>query len=163
MKKLKYIKGYARLTLDKLSGIRADLARLDDNWQEWDFCQLVDPLRRWTERQHKTAWNPEKNFRRENFFQARDKDQKPAYARVYCEKPGHKSSECELVIETPQCRLILSKEKLSFNCAGSKHCASDFRSNKTFANCKGKYHTSICEKTSNVLLSLNENHVAHTL
>ena len=42
MKKLKYIKGYARLTLDKLPGIRADLVRLD----KWDFCQLVDSLRR---------------------------------------------------------------------------------------------------------------------
>ena len=151
------------MTLDKLPGIRADLVRLDNNRQEWDFCQLVDSLRRWTERNPKTAGNSEKNLRRENLFQVRDKDQKLAFVYVYCEKPGHKSSECELVIETPQCRLILSKEKLSFNCAGSKHCASDFRSNKTFANCKGKYHTSICEKTSNVLLSLNENHVTHTL
>ena len=31
MKKLKDIKGYVRLTLDKLPGIRADLVRLDDN------------------------------------------------------------------------------------------------------------------------------------
>ena len=92
MKKLKDIKGYVRLTLDKLPGIRADLVRLDDNWQEWDFCQLVDSLRRWTERNPKTAGNPEKNFRRENLFQVRDKDQKPAYVCVYCEKPGRKSS-----------------------------------------------------------------------
>ena len=33
-KNLKDIKGYVRLTLDKLPGIRADLVRLDDNWQE---------------------------------------------------------------------------------------------------------------------------------
>ena len=39
MKKLKYIKVYVRLTLDELPGIRADLVRVDDNW---DFCQLVD-------------------------------------------------------------------------------------------------------------------------
>ena len=31
MKNLKDIKGYARLTLDKLPGIRADILRLDDN------------------------------------------------------------------------------------------------------------------------------------
>ena len=43
-------RSYVRLTLDRLPGIRADLVRLDDNWQEWDFCQLVDSLRRWTER-----------------------------------------------------------------------------------------------------------------
>ena len=34
MNKLNEINGYMRLTLDKLSGIRADLVRLDDNWQE---------------------------------------------------------------------------------------------------------------------------------
>ena len=34
MKKLKDIKGYVRLTLDKLPGTRADLVKLHDNWQE---------------------------------------------------------------------------------------------------------------------------------
>ena len=74
MKKLKDIKGFVRLTLEKLPGLRADLVRLDDNWQEWDFCQLVDSLRRWAERNPKTAENPEKNFRRENLFKVRDKE-----------------------------------------------------------------------------------------
>ena len=32
MHKLRYIKGYVRLTLDKLLGIRADLVRLIDEW-----------------------------------------------------------------------------------------------------------------------------------
>ena len=45
-KELKDIKGYVRPTLDRVPGIRADLVRLDDNRQEWDFCQLVDSLRR---------------------------------------------------------------------------------------------------------------------
>ena len=34
MHKLRDIKGYAKLNLDKLPGIRADLVRLDDEWQE---------------------------------------------------------------------------------------------------------------------------------
>ena len=33
MDKLKEINGYVRFTLDKLCGIRADLVRTDDNWQ----------------------------------------------------------------------------------------------------------------------------------
>ena len=43
-----------RLTVDKLPGIRADLTRLDDNCQEWDFIWYSlgwDPLRRWTDSQ----------------------------------------------------------------------------------------------------------------
>ena len=136
LKKPKDIKGYVRLTLDKLPGIWAGLVRLDDDWQEWDFCQLLDALRRQAEIKPKTAGNPEKNFRKENLFQVRDKDQKPACVCVCYEKPGHKSSECELVSGTPKLKLILSKKKLCFNCAGPKHRASDCRSNKTCANLK---------------------------
>ena len=44
------IKRYERHTLDKLPGIRADLVRLDENWQEWGFSQLVEALRKWCER-----------------------------------------------------------------------------------------------------------------
>ena len=30
--------------------LRADLVRLDDNWQEWEFHYLVEALRKWCER-----------------------------------------------------------------------------------------------------------------
>ena len=45
MGKDKDIRGYVRLTLDKLQGIRADLVRLDDNWQEWRFPKLAVALK----------------------------------------------------------------------------------------------------------------------
>ena len=131
----------------------ASVVRLDGNGQEWDFCQLVDSFRRSAERNPKTAGNPEKHFRRENCFQVRDKDQNPAYVCVYCEKPGHKSSECELVSGTPKRSLILSKKISQFNCTGPKNFSSDCHSNKTCANCKRKHHTLICEK--NVKCSIN--------
>ena len=38
------------MTLNKLEGIRRDLVQTDDDWQEWDFPQLVEALRKWTER-----------------------------------------------------------------------------------------------------------------
>jgi hypothetical protein len=41
LEKLKTVSGYTRLTLDKLEGIRADLVRTDDNWQDWGFTQLL--------------------------------------------------------------------------------------------------------------------------
>ena len=46
MDKKKDIRGYVRLTLDKLPSIKCDLVRLDDNWQEWRFPQLVEALRK---------------------------------------------------------------------------------------------------------------------
>ena len=50
MGKLQEINGYVRLTLDKLQGIRADLARMDNGWQEWKFSQSVEALESWTQR-----------------------------------------------------------------------------------------------------------------
>ena len=48
--KLKTVSGYTRLTLDKLEGIRADLVRTDDDWQDWGFTQLLEQVKKWTER-----------------------------------------------------------------------------------------------------------------
>ena len=50
MGKLKKINGYVRMTLDKLPAIRADLVRVDDDWQEWEFGQFIEALRKWTDR-----------------------------------------------------------------------------------------------------------------
>ena len=33
-----------RVTLDKLQGIRGDLVRNHDNWQDWKLQQLVETL-----------------------------------------------------------------------------------------------------------------------
>ena len=48
--RLRDINGYVRMTIDKLEGIRGDLVRNDDDWQEWDFPHLTEALRKWTER-----------------------------------------------------------------------------------------------------------------
>ena len=50
MGKVKEIGGFVRATLDKLPDIRADLVRLDDNWQEWGFPELIESLRKWCDR-----------------------------------------------------------------------------------------------------------------
>jgi len=49
MGKLEEVNGYVRMTIDNLPGI-GDLVRTDDSWREWNFPQLVDELRKWTER-----------------------------------------------------------------------------------------------------------------
>ena len=60
MGKLGEVNGYVRMTLNKLEGIRGDLVRTDDDWQEWKFDQLVEALRKWTVR------NPPKILTRRN-------------------------------------------------------------------------------------------------
>ena len=52
--------------MDKLPGIRADLVRLDDSWQDWGFCELAEALRKWTERNPTIA--SEKNPKRDKIM-----------------------------------------------------------------------------------------------
>ena len=39
LRKIEEMKGYVRVTLDKLQGVEADLVR-NDNWQDWKFQHL---------------------------------------------------------------------------------------------------------------------------
>ena len=67
MGKLKTINGYVRLLLDRLPGIRSDLVRDDVKWTNWEFPQLVEALRMWTER------NQIPDERKEHTVQRRNK------------------------------------------------------------------------------------------
>ena len=58
--------------MDKLPGIRADLVKADDNWQEWDFAKAVDSLRRWTDRNLK-------NIKWKVFFKLKSENKPPVY------------------------------------------------------------------------------------
>lgn len=56
MDKLSEVDGYVSMTLNKLEGIRGDLVRTDDDWQEWKFDQLSrcskSPMKILTTRNH---------------------------------------------------------------------------------------------------------------
>ena len=61
MKEIKVMTG--RVILDKLQGVRPDLEKNDDNWQDWKFQQLVVALEKWTVRSRiplSDKRNPEK-------------------------------------------------------------------------------------------------------
>ena len=64
--------------------------------------------------------SPKKDFKCENAYQTNDKSYKHRDC-VYCEKSGRKVSDCKTVSDIEERRVILSKKKLCFNCAGTKH------------------------------------------
>ena len=137
--------GYLGVTLDKLQGIRVDLVRNDDNWQDWKFQQLVKALEKWTVRNPipmSDKGNPEKGNGYSKSYQA--KQTKSEY--VYCDKRDHRSSDCKTAKTVTERRKILSDKKLCFNCTGAKYRTVEFRSTKTCLKCKNKHHTSICDK-----------------
>ena len=69
--------------LYRLSGIRPDLERLDDSWQYWEFCDLVEALRKLTERNLK-IFAREKKSKTDNVYHTKEKEQKTRNC-VHCE------------------------------------------------------------------------------
>ena len=172
MGKLKEIRGFARTTLDKLPGIRADLVRLDDNWQDWGFPELVDALRKWCDRNPISSEDPipdpsnrnlpnrETPYRKPPFrhppnrlplrkgpvYQTRDEGIKVGRVCVYCNGEDHRASECKKIPDLNTRRRILSERKLCFNCTGTRHQAQECRSKNTCQLCGNRHHTSICDR-----------------
>ena len=77
------------MPIDKLEGIRGDLVRTDDTWQDWDFPKLVDALRKWTER------NPIP--KQERHEKSRDKEKLP-YARDHTRLSSEKKNCVDALI-----------------------------------------------------------------
>ena len=111
MNKLEEINGYARLTLDKLPDIRADLVRIDEDQQEWTFSQLVETLRKWTTRNQTIILSHEKGSKHENTYQTNEKNYKHR-DHVYCEESGHESGDSQTVNDIEESRLIPLYKKI---------------------------------------------------
>ena len=148
MRKIKEMNWYVRVTPDKLQGIRADLVRNHDNWQEWKFQQLVEALKKWTVRNPiplSDQRNPEKGNNYSKSYQTKQTKQTKREC-VYGEKPDHRSSGCKTAKTVTECRKILSYKKLCFNWTVAKHRVAECRSAKTCLKCKNKHHISISDK-----------------
>ena len=93
MAKLKEIKGYVRLTQDKLPSIKSDLLRTDDRWHDWDFEELTKELSNLVDN-NLVKSDPKHDQRREQLLQAKQRDIKPC---LHCNVNNHKSSEYEKI------------------------------------------------------------------
>ena len=143
--KLKEVNGYVRLSIDKLPGIRGDLVRTDENWQEWDFPKFVYALQGWTERNPVTIRSSDKAWRDSNAFNTQLGDARPRGC-VYCDSTDHRPHECSKVADPSERRKIFLRKRLCFNCAGDDHRATECKSGKTCLFCKRRHHTSICDR-----------------
>ena len=112
--KKKDIGGYVRLALAKLSGIRADLVRLADNWQEWRFQQLVEALKKMGARGTRSPW----------FATLGDVTRRETYKHrgfVYCKSTEHKSVDCDKIKGGADRRRYLLDRKMCFDRTGTRH------------------------------------------
>ena len=137
--KLPEVSGNVRAVLDKLKGIKADLVRGRDGWQEWDFSQLLPAIKRWkeinpvTKESENTSTPFRKNEKhdgnpRRRSYQTQQEIGRQLRACVYCDKIDHISAKCSKVVGVGEQRRILSRKQLCFNCTGDRHRADSCRS-----------------------------------
>ena len=150
--KLKEVNGYVRMSINILSGIRGNLVRTDENWQEWDFTKFVYALQEWTERNPVTIRSSDKPWRDSNAFNTQLGDALPR-GGVYCDSTDHKPNECTEVSNTSERRKIFLRKRLHFNCTRDHRRATECKSRKTCLFCKRRHDTSICDR-GNVDISM---------
>ena len=152
------------MTLHKLEGIRRDLVRTDDQWQEWKFPQLVAALRKWTVRNPLKCDNVEdqgKQFKpltkppykpptkppQSRSFQANQREVKRR-PRVYCDQPNYSLTNCDNVTSVSERRKLLTQKQLCFNCTGLNHRAEECHCVTKCSHCQRRHHSLICENIS---------------
>ena len=140
--KLQEVKGNVRSVIEKLKGIKADLVRGEGNWQDWDFLQLLEALRKWKDI-NPIESNEKINEKPPQYHARNFQTQEHAQGCVYCDETTHKTINCDKVITVADRKKQLSMKRLCFNCTGSRHRAADCRSRSSCQKCQRKHHTSL--------------------
>jgi hypothetical protein len=151
MGKLADVIGNVRSTLDKLKGIKSDLVRGNEGWQDWSFTDLLEQLKNWRdihpiEQDTVEKQNQSKSpFKRSPFFHTRDSEHETSsLVCVYCENNTHKSVDCTKVVSVDNRKKILARKGRCFNCTGTQHQAASCRTKSKCKKCNRKHHISIC-------------------
>ena len=144
----------ARSVLDKLPGIKSDIVRGQEGWQDWGLAQLVKALRTWRDINPCTEESGKEKRRKDKVFNTGVKK----HGCVYCDDANHKSRDCTSVAEVNERKKILATKRLCFNCTGAKHRAAECKSNSGCQRCNQRHHTSICTSREKLLAFRNINY-----
>ncbi|XP_068670941.1 uncharacterized protein [Montipora foliosa] len=166
MKKLQGAQSYVYNIMDKLGPVREAMAQKDDNWEEWGLEELVENLRKYTDRNplpdtHTPSNEVKKPVANQGSHQRRgDKllmsgstsrqlrqQQMPA---CVSSSHSHRSSECTKVLDVASRRKFLKSNRLCFNCARSGHAPAQCRS-RGCGKCNSRHQTSICDRLNTTL------------
>ena len=105
-----------------------DLVRTHPSWESWDFVKFVEALKQWVKRNPAASSSDvkEPERARRNLFNMRSEDAAKDKGCIYCGDIGHKVSQGSKVIDRGECKKILARKGLCFNCAMGSHRASYF-------------------------------------
>lgn len=166
MKKLEGAQSYVYSIMDKLGPVREAMAQKDDDWEKWGLEELVDNLRKYTDRNPLPLVEPSPSRSSDTIPGNRDSHPKredkllmsggtprqPQWPPpcVYCGLKNHRSSDCTKVLDIASRKEHLTRNKLCYNCAKSGHVASKCKA-RGCGKCNGRHHTSVCNRMKTTL------------
>ena len=110
--KIERVNGTTRNVLEKLKGIKADLVRGEQKWQDWDLPRLVTALKKWKDIHTLDEGSNEstKPKRNSKFFLTKDGERKKRPC-VYCEESTNLSKDCSTVLTVSAHKKVLAEKK----------------------------------------------------
>ena len=147
------LKGLVVSTLNKLPQVKPDLVRMDDDWEDWDMKKLLVAIQGWlkrnkteeiTNKEHDNPRKRERNWYAQKGGDSNGKGKSPVC--IYCEGQ-HWGDQCTSYDSVAKRRQFFVEKRLCFNCGRAGHRESKCRSRGCY-KCKGKHHTSLCDKPS---------------
>ena len=128
--KIERVNGMTISVLDKLTGIKADLVRGQENWQDWDLTRLAQAVKKWRDVNPATEGNnfesmPTPSKRPENkscFFDAESMDKRRC---VYCDDASRISRDCTRVSTIDERKRMIAQKRMCFNCTGPRLHAAE--------------------------------------
>lgn len=154
--KIERINGMTRSVLDKLKGIKADLVRRQQNWQDWDLPRLTQALKKWRDVNSVTEDSTIPNKatppkRPNNKFRLYYTDNKTQCQCVHCQDTSHLSRDWSCLSKVDARKRMLVQKRMCFNCNRPKPHAADCKSKMRCQKCGQKHHTSICMQGDQLL------------
>lgn len=155
------LQGFVISTLNKLPHVKPDLVRTDDDWENWQMENLMKHLQGWLKRNRmeEQAGTTRENQKKERHWYTTKGDDKspPDQTKatpvcLYC-KQGHWGDHCETYKTLESRRKFLADNRLCYNCGRAGHIGHHCRSRGCF-KCKGRHHTSICDRNDHALLTV---------
>mgnify|MGYP001793623135 CR=1 FL=1 len=122
------LKGFILTTLNKLPNIKADLVRMDDEWEKWEMEQLLEALQKWLKRNQPESVRETSEKRKERHWYSQggggrvfqQKGERKPFCIFGCEE-AHWGDSCPVYETTDKRRNFFADNKLCFGCGKRGH------------------------------------------
>ena len=131
--------------------IKYEITKDDRRWTRWGFkefleklwnylktCEEIEPCTKSEKSILHATTSSSDNFRNDS--------RQTGISCVFCNDKSHKSFQCKQVVSREDRVEVLKRERRCFNCTRTGHTVGDCKSRSRCFDCRGKHHSSICNK-----------------